>query len=109
MFPGNSVFTFRGSFDNQTRYRFCSLVCFDWIATVENKKVWQWVLEDLQGRAAQAQAELSLSWLFVVQSNPKPSHDTFPTEVSRFFDQNTVPSVRRDRACLLFANGAGKL
>lgn len=107
MFRGNSVFTFTGSFDNQTRYRFCSLVCFDWIATVENKKVWQWVLDDLQGQAAQAQAEIALSWLFVVQSNPKPSHDTFLSEVSRFFDQNTAPSVRRDRACLLFANGAG--
>jgi hypothetical protein len=107
MFRGKSVFTFRGSFDNQTKYRFSSLVCFDWIATVDNKKIWQWVLEDLQGQAAQAQAELSLSWLFVVQSNAKPSHDTFLTEVSRFFDQNTVPSVRRDRACLLFANGAG--
>jgi hypothetical protein len=107
MFRGNSLFTFRGSFDNQTKYRFCSLVCFDWVATVDNKKVWQWVLEDLQGQAAQAQAELSLSWLFVIQSNPKPSHDTFLTEVSRFFDQNTFPSVRRDRTCLLFANGAG--
>jgi hypothetical protein len=94
-------------FDNQTRYRFCSLVCFDWIATVDNKRVWQWVLEDLQEQAAQAQAELSLSWLFVVQSNPRPSHDTFLMEVSRFFDQTTAPSVRRDRACLLFANGAG--
>ncbi len=107
MFRGNSVFTFKGLFDNQTSFRFCSLVCFDWIATVENKKVWQWVLEDLQEQAAQAQGEIPLSWLFVVQSNPKPSHDTFLTEVTRFFDQNTAPRVRRDRACLLFANGAG--
>ena len=62
----------------------------------------------MQRQAAQAQAELSLSWLFVVQCNPKPSHDSFLTEVSRFFDQNTLPSVRHDRACLLFANSAGK-
>jgi hypothetical protein len=107
MFRGNSVFSFAGAFDNQTRYRFCSLVCFDWIATVANKKVWQWVLDDLQKQASEAQAEIALSWLVVVQSNPKPSHDTFLTEVSRFFDQNTAPSVRRDRTCLLFANGAG--
>ena len=108
MFRGNSVFTFRGSFDNQTKYRFCSLICFDWIATVDNKKVWQWVLEDLQAQAVQAQAELSLSWFFIIQNNPKPSHDSFLTEVNRFFDQNFLPSVRRDRACLLFANSAGK-
>jgi prefoldin subunit 5 len=108
MFCGNSVFTFRGLLENGTQYRFCSLVCFDWIATVDNKKLWRWVLDDLQQQAVQAQAEISLSWMFVVQSNPKPSHDTFLTEVSSFFDQNTIPSVRRDRACLLFANSAGK-
>jgi len=108
MFRGNSVYTFKGTFENVTQYRFSSLICFDWIATVENRKIWQWVLEDLQRQATQAQAELSLSWLFVLQCNPKPSHDTFLTEVGRFFDQNTLPSVRRDRACLLFANSAGK-
>jgi hypothetical protein len=99
---------FRGPFENGTQYRFCSLLCFDWIATVDQKRVWMWVLEDLQRQAAQLQAELSLTWLFVLESNPKPSHDTFLTQVSGFFDQNTLPSVRRDRACLLFANGAGK-
>ena len=108
MFRGDSVFTFWGPLDDGTPYRFCSLVCFDWIATVEKKKVWQWVLEDLQQQAVQAQAELSLSWVFVIQSNQKPSHDTFLTEVSSFFDQKTAPRVRRDRACLLFANSAGK-
>lgn len=108
MFRGNSVFTFRGLFENGTQYRFSSLICFDWIATVELRNIWQWVLEDLQKQAAQAQAELSLSWFFVIQCNPKPSHYTFLTEVGRFFDQNTLPSVRRDRACLLFANSAGK-
>jgi hypothetical protein len=108
MFRGDSVFTFRGLLDDDTPYRFCSLVCFDWIATVYKKKVWQWVLEDLQQQAAQAQAEISLSWIFVIQSNPKPSHDTFLTEVSSFFEQKTAPRVRRDRACLLFANSAGK-
>jgi hypothetical protein len=58
--------------------------------------------------AEATQLELSLSWVFVIQSNQKPSHDTFLTEVSSFFDQKTAPRVRRDRACLLFANSAGK-
>ena len=108
MFRGESVFSFKGRFDNETNYRFCSLICFDWIATVGTKKVWQWVLEDIDRQAALAEAELSLSWFFVVQCNPKPSHDTFLTEVSRFFDQTNLPRVRRDRTCLLFANSAGK-
>jgi hypothetical protein len=108
MFRGDSVFTFTGSLDDDTQYRFCSLMCFDWIATVCKKKVWEWVLEDLQQQAVHAKAEISLSWVFVIQSNPKPSHDTFLTEVGSFFEQKTAPRVRRDRACLLFANSAGK-
>lgn len=108
MFRGNGVFTFTGPFDNGTQYRFCSLVCFDWIATVEAQKSWQWILNDLHRQATETRAELSLSWFFVIQSNPKPSHHTFLTEVSGFFDQNNLPNVRRDRACLVFANSAGK-
>jgi hypothetical protein len=108
MFRGNSVFMFKGVLENGMQYRFCSLVCFDWIATVDNQKVWRRVLEDLQQQATQAQAELSLSWVFVIQRNPKPSHDSFLIEVSAFFDQTTIPNVRRDRACLVFANSAGK-
>jgi hypothetical protein len=108
MFRGNSVFTFKGQFENGSQYRFCSLVCFDWIATVANQQVWKWVLADLQRQATEAQADISLSWFFVIQSNPKPSHNTFLTEVGEFFDHNTHPSVRRERTCLLFANGAGQ-
>lgn len=108
MFRGNSVFTFKGPLEDGTLYRFCSLVCFDWIATVHNQKAWRWVLEDLRRQATDAQAELSLSWLFIIQCNPKPSHDSFLTEVIGFFDQTTFPNVRRDRACLVFANSAGK-
>lgn len=108
MFRGNSVFTFKGTFENGTSYRFFSLICFDWIAAIGGRKIWHWVLENLQRQATKAQAELSLSWCFVTQCNPKPSHDTFLSEVVNFFDQNTFPSVRRDRACLFFANSAGK-
>jgi hypothetical protein len=108
MFRGNSVFTFNGSFDNGTQYRFCSLVCIDWVATLNGQKAWRSVMDDLRQQAAQARAELSLSWLFVIQCNRKPSADSFLTEVSGFFDQTAFPNVRRDRACLVFANSAGK-
>ena len=107
MFCGSSVYMFRGSFADGTQYRFCSLVCFDWIASVGGKKVWQWILESLHNQATQAGADFALSWFFVVQSNPKPSHDTFLSEVGRFFDQTVLRGARRDRACLIFANCAG--
>jgi len=106
MFHGNSVFTFRGQFDNGTQYHFCSLVCFDWIAALQNQKAWHGVLAAMQQQVAPG--ELSLSWFFVIQRNLKPSHDTFLSEVRGFFDQTVVPNVRRDRTCLVFANGAGK-
>lgn len=108
MFRGDSVFTFNGPFDNGTQYRFCSLVCFDWVATLNGQKAWRWVMDDLRRQAAEAKAELSLSWLFVIQCNRKPSADSFLTEVAGFFDQTAFPNVRRDRACLVFANSAGK-
>ncbi len=108
MFRGNSVFAFKGPLGNGTQYRFCSLVCFDWIATIEGQKVWRSVVDELGQQAIALQAELSLSWCFVIQSNPKPSFDTFLSEVTGFFDQTAVPNVHRDRACVVFANSAGK-
>lgn len=109
MFLGKSAFTFKGPLNNGTQYRFSTLVCFDWIAILGDKKAWRWVLDGLQQQAAQAGAEqISLSWFFVIQHNRRPSHDSFLSEVSDFFDQTLFPSVRRERTCLIFANTAGK-
>jgi hypothetical protein len=108
MFQGQSVFTFKGQLENGSPYRFSTLVCFDWIATVANQKSWRWVVDHLRQQAQQADAELSLSWLFVIQHNRSPSHDTFLAEVAAFFDQTVVPTVRRERACLVLANTAGQ-
>ena len=108
MFCGASVFMFKGSLENRTNFRFSSLVCFDWVASANNQKIWRWVLSDLEQQAFNLQAELSLSWFFVIQCNPKPSHVTFLTEVNEFFNQTNMPRVHRDGACLVFANSAGK-
>jgi hypothetical protein len=108
MYCGKSVYTFRGLFSNNRPYRFSSLICYDWIASVGTKKVWQWVLEELERQANAAGGDFALSWFFVIQNNDKPSHDTFLTEVGRFFDQNQLPSVRRENTCLVFANSAGR-
>ena len=108
MYRGHSVFLFKGPFANGTLYRFSSLVCFDWIATIGNQKAWRWVVQNLNQEAAQAQAEYSLSWFFVIQHNRRPSDNTFLNEVAAFFDQTAFPSVHRQGACLIFANTAGK-
>lgn len=105
MFQGKSVFTFKGLFSDSTQYHFSSLICFDWVAKFNDKRPWACVLDMLQSQITPN--ELSLSWFFVIQYNPKPSHDSFLTEVSGFFNQNIAPHVRRDRTCLVFANCAG--
>lgn len=79
MFKGRSVFAFRGLRENGTQYHFSSLICFDWIATLDGQMAWRWVLDALGQQVAPN--ELSLSWFFVIQRNDKPSHDTFLTEV----------------------------
>ena len=107
MFRGNSVFAFRGRFDDRTPYRFSVLVCFDWIAVVEGQKPWRALVEELSRQATAREAEFPLSWMIVIQHNPKPSHESFMIEVNEFFNNTIARNVRRDRACLVFANSAG--
>jgi hypothetical protein len=106
MFNGRSVYVFKGRFENNAPFRFATLICFDWVATVDAQMPFEWILSDLHNKAAGAQ--LPLSWLFVIQRNEKPSHDTFLNSVNRFFDQTAFPNALRERACVVFANTAGR-
>ncbi len=108
MFRGNSIFAFKGRLSNGAKYRFSSLLCFDWIGNVGGKIPWRWALDDLEAEAAQGDGELSLSWFFVIQHNSQPSHPTFLTQIPNFFSTAILPRVRRERTCLVFANSAGK-
>lgn len=106
MFRGSSLYLFKGRLENTAPYRFGTLICFDWIATVGTQTPCQWMLADMQRQAGENL--LPLSWLFVIQRNPRPSHDTFLNRVAAFFDQTQFPSVTRGGACVVFANTAGK-
>ena len=108
MFRGNSVFAFRGCFDDGTQYRFSVLVCFDWIATVEGQRPWRAMAEELSHRAADLGAEYPLSWMFVIQHNRQPSHESFMAVVNDYFNNTIAASVNRDRACIVFVNSAGQ-
>jgi hypothetical protein len=109
MFRGDSIFAFKGSLTNGARYRFSTLLCFDWIGAVNDQRPWRWALEDLQSEAiAQGDGDVSLSWFFVIQCNDFPSHPTFLTQVPEFFRATLLARVRRERTCLVFANTAGK-
>lgn len=105
MYRGKSVFLFRCSFDNNAICRFFSLVCFDWIGHDDGQKILHRVLGELNARQIG-----QLNWVFVIQHNENPSQTgTFLTGVYEFFiAQDQFPSVRREHACLVFPNTAGK-
>ena len=106
MFRGNSVYVFKGLLETGVPFRFCTLVCFDWIAKISAKTPSQWILADVHDQADGGQ--IPFSWLFVIQRNEKPSHDSFLTAVVSFFNQTEFPNATRHNACVVFSNTAGK-
>jgi hypothetical protein len=108
MFKGRSIFLFKGTYaDTNTPYRFATLICFDWIGVRDQRRVWEWLLQHIEEVAAAKEAQLPLTWLFVTQCNPGPSHASFMSQVQSFFNPVQFPSVLRDGTCLIMANVAG--
>jgi hypothetical protein len=109
MYRGRSIFVFKGTFaDTHLPYRFATLICFDWIGEDENRRIWEWLLSGINDVAEAAQATLPLTWLFVAQCNPEPSHMSFMGQIPRFYDGNAYLNVSRDDTCLVMANVAGR-
>ena len=106
MFQGRSIYMFKGQLDNDAHFLFGTLVCFDWVAHISDRRPIQWILADIHKRAGDGQ--LPLTWLFIIQRNPKPSHHTFLSNIELFFNQVESPNADRHNACLVFANTAGK-
>lgn len=107
MFHGRSVYVFEGRRADGSAYRFASVVCYDWMATIDQRKTAEWILSDLNDRA-QDGGELPLSWLFVVQRNKKPSHSDFLRPIEFFFNQANCSRVGRAAAAVVFVNVAGR-
>lgn len=109
MFKGQSIFLFKGTYEGiQLPYRFATLICFDWIGVRDQRRVWEWLLQDIERAAAAKEAQLPLTWLFVAQCNPGPSHGSFMSQVQPFFNPMQFPGVLREGTCLVMANVAGK-
>jgi hypothetical protein len=108
MYHGRSIFVFKGDFSNvDATYRFATLLCFDWIGRRAEKRLWEWLLDGLQTLAGPG-GQLSLTWMFLPQCNPAPSHSSFMGQVAPFFDSANYARVSREETCLLMANIAGK-
>ena len=104
MFKGGSVYLFRGQRTNGETFIFGTLVCFDWIAP-PTPSTYERILEETHREANEAQ--LPLTWLFVIQRNGRPSHHDFLNNVVSFFRDRSYPNATRGNACLVFANTAG--
>lgn len=108
MYRGRSIYVFKGIFaGSHLPFRFATLLCFDWIGTTEAQRVWEWLLQGINDAAAAMHATLPLTWLFVAQCNPQPSHPSFMGEVANFYDGTAFLNVSRDDTCLVMANVAG--
>lgn len=108
MFKGRSIFLFKGTYaETHAPYRFATLICFDWIGVRDQRRVWEWLLQDIEQTAVAMEAQLPLTWLFVAQCNPGPSSPSFMSQVQPFFNPVQFPSVLRDGTCLVMANVAG--
>lgn len=109
MYCGESIFLFRGVFENGGRpFRFHSLLCYDWTADVPPKRIWEWVMQHINELASEVPCTLPLTWVFVLQCNPAPSHSSFLGQVQPFFDQTQFKLVERRDTCLVMANVAGR-
>lgn len=108
MYRGRSIYVFKGTFTStQLPFRFATLLCFDWIGTTETQRVWAWLLQGINDAAAAIHATLPLTWLFVAQCNPQPSHPSFMGQIANFYDGTAFLNVSRDDTCLVMANVAG--
>jgi hypothetical protein len=109
MYQGRSIYVFKGIHSNaDVPYQFATLLCYDWIGTKDAKRMWEWLLEGIATKAGQLGGMLPLTWLFVAQCNPAPSHASFMGQVGPFFDPARYPRVTRDETCLVMANVAGR-
>lgn len=108
MFKGRSIYLFKGTYaDTHAPFRFATLICYDWIGVREQRRIWEWLLQSIQQTAAAMEAPLPLTWLFVAQCNPGPSHASFMSQVQLFFNPLQFPNVLRNDTCLVMANVAG--
>ena len=106
LFQGRSIFLFRGIRSDDSSFALCTLVCYDWIAEEGSLTAYERVLRHAHQEAG-VHSHSPLTWVFVIQRNPKPSHSSFLQSTLDFFDQSKYPKADRLGACVIFANSAG--
>src|SRR5659263_705995 len=106
MFHGSTVYIFEAKYtQNDFPCNFLTLICYYWVAADSGTTVCNEVLNQLN--IDWSGTPTPLHWVFVVQHNPKPNHQSFLNSTCRFFDNtDTYYNVERRDAVVLHANTA---
>ena len=106
MFLGTTVYVFEIGFaPNTSPCRFVTLVCYDWVAKNGNTTVIDEVLQQLNAQSGGN--PMQLHWVFVIQHNDSPNHETFLNSTHKFLtDPNSFPLVDTRDAVVFHANTA---
>ena len=104
MFRGRSIYLFRGHRSDGEPFIFGTMICFDWIAQTPPMP-YKRILEETHTTAKDAQ--LPLTWMFVIQHNEKPSHFDCLNNVVGFFRERQYPNATRANSSIVFVNTAG--
>ncbi|MDA2932952.1 hypothetical protein MYX82_01265 [Acidobacteria bacterium AH-259-D05] len=106
MFCGSTVYVFRSRYTpHDYPCNFVTLICYDWVAAGSGTTVCDEVLNQLN--AQWDSSPTPLHWVFVIQANPNPNHQSFLSSTYRFLtNANAYPFVERKEAVVLHANTA---
>jgi hypothetical protein len=106
MFQGSVVYIFECQYAPITYpCRFMTLICFDWVAKISNKTVYEEVLCQLNQKWNGSPEPLD--WTFVIQHNPGPNKPSFLNNTYRFLtDPVTYQFVNRNDAAIVHINTA---
>lgn len=104
MFLGNTIHIFECRFTNGTPCRFAVFICYDWVTIDNGTTVPQEVLNQLN-QDWQGNDPRPLHWIFVIQHNPEPNHNSFLISTQQFFTQ-PFPNVDRNNTAIFHVNTA---
>ncbi len=102
---GSTIYVFNCNYSNNFPFSFTTLICFDWVASLNGSNVRDELLNRLQEQINNV--PLHLDWVFVIQHNDSPNHSTFLNSTINFLsDPNHFPIINRNETVVLHANTA---
>lgn len=112
MFHGTGVHVFQCGFENHMTCRFMPMICFDWIAPIQegdspSVPLPLIVLSKLDAMWRSAGERKSVHWVFVLQCNDEPNaHDVLRNTEQFLLGHDFAPAVDRRGTAVVFANTA---